>query len=237
MEMTIDFPGGARVDAHFGDFVVATDQPPSGGGEGSAPTPLATFLSTIGTCAGIYVLGFCRQRGLPTEGIRLVQKMQVDPTTHLVDRCAGHDRAAGGLPGQVRRCGRSLGRAVRREEALRAPAGHPREQRPRRLSTAGPGRPRSTARSSRDNRRRSSSDRRPRRADGAGQGRPADPDKGRSPVATTGRWLEGGPNPPPSLHAPSIGDPRSDMTMSPSPNVFGRPSPLRVGATVQRQPR
>ena len=84
MEMTIDFPGGARVDAHFGSFVVPTDQPPSGGGQSSAPTPLATFLSTIGTCAGIYVLGFCRQRGIPTDGIRLVQRMQVDPTTHLV---------------------------------------------------------------------------------------------------------------------------------------------------------
>ena len=84
MEMTIDFPGGARVDAHFGGFVVPTDQPPSGGGERSAPTPFATFLSTIGTCAGIYVLGFCRQRGIPTEGIRLVQRMHTDPATHLV---------------------------------------------------------------------------------------------------------------------------------------------------------
>jgi len=84
MEMTIDFPGGARVDAHFGGFVVPTDQPPAGGGESSAPTPFATFLSTIGTCAGIYVLGFCRQRGIPTEGIRLVQRMQTDPATHLV---------------------------------------------------------------------------------------------------------------------------------------------------------
>jgi len=84
VEMTIDFPGGARVDAHFGPFVVRTDQPPSGGGQASAPTPLATFLSTIGTCAGIYVLGFCRQRGIPTDGIRLVQRMAVDPITHLV---------------------------------------------------------------------------------------------------------------------------------------------------------
>jgi hypothetical protein len=41
MEMLIDFPGGARVDAHFGPFTVRTDQPPYGGGEGSAPTPFA----------------------------------------------------------------------------------------------------------------------------------------------------------------------------------------------------
>lgn len=84
MEMIIDFPGGARVDAQFDGFVVPTDQPPAGGGQGSAPTPFATFLSTIGTCAGIYVLGFCRQRGIPTEGIRLVQRMRVDPATRLV---------------------------------------------------------------------------------------------------------------------------------------------------------
>ena len=82
--MIIDFPGGARVDAHFGGFVVPTDQPPAGGGQSLAPTPFATFLSTIGTCAGIYVLGFCRQRGIPTDGIRLIQRMRSDPTTHLV---------------------------------------------------------------------------------------------------------------------------------------------------------
>ena len=85
MEMTIDFPGGARVDAHFGGFVVPTDQPPAGGGLGAAPTPFATFLSTVGTCAGIYVLGFCQQRGIPTDGIRLVQRMRTDPATRLVN--------------------------------------------------------------------------------------------------------------------------------------------------------
>jgi putative redox protein len=78
MELMIDFPGGARVDAHFGPYTVNTDQPASGGGEGAAPTPFAIFLSSIGTCAGIYVLGFCRQRGLPTEGIRIMQRIHSD---------------------------------------------------------------------------------------------------------------------------------------------------------------
>jgi putative redox protein len=74
MEMIISFPGGVRVDATFDNFVVATDQPPIGGGEGSAPTPFDVFLSSIGTCAGIYVLGFCKQRGLPTDGIRIIER-------------------------------------------------------------------------------------------------------------------------------------------------------------------
>ena len=86
MEMVIDFPGGARVDAHFGLFTVGTDQPPQGGGEGSAPTPFELFLSSIGTCAGIYVLGFCRQRSLPTDGIRIVQHIHPNHTTGLVEK-------------------------------------------------------------------------------------------------------------------------------------------------------
>jgi putative redox protein len=86
MEMIIDFPGGARVDAHFGPYTVNTDQPPTGGGEGSAPTPFAVFLASMGTCAGIYVLGFCRQRGLPTDGIRIVQRMHSNPFTGMVSQ-------------------------------------------------------------------------------------------------------------------------------------------------------
>lgn len=85
MELIIDFPGGAKVDAHFGPYTVKTDQPASGGGEGSAPTPFALFLSSIGTCAGIYVLGFCKQRGLPTEGIRIVQRVHSNPASGMVD--------------------------------------------------------------------------------------------------------------------------------------------------------
>jgi len=82
MEMIIDFPGGSRVDAHFGGFTVPTDQPPVG----SAPTPFATFLSSIGTCAGIYVLGFCQQRGIPTDGIRIVQRTHGNPFTHMIEK-------------------------------------------------------------------------------------------------------------------------------------------------------
>jgi putative redox protein len=86
MEMIIDFPGGAKVDAHFGGFTVKTDQPPISGGEGSAPSPFEIFLSSIGTCAGIYVLGFCRQRNLPTDGIRIVQRIHHDPSTGMVGK-------------------------------------------------------------------------------------------------------------------------------------------------------
>ena len=88
MEMEITFPGGARVDANFGGMTVKTDQPVQGGGQGSAPTPFATFLASIGTCAGIYVLGFCQQRGIPTERHqdRAAHALRSDDGTRRPDR-------------------------------------------------------------------------------------------------------------------------------------------------------
>ena len=85
MEISINFPGGARVDASFLGYTIQTDQAPQNGGDGSAPTPFHLFLASIGTCAGIYVLGFCRQRGLPSQGIRIIQQMQMDPTTGMIN--------------------------------------------------------------------------------------------------------------------------------------------------------
>ena len=98
MEMEITFPGGARVDASFNGLTVMTDQPVQGGGTGSAPTPFATFLASIGTCAGIYVLGFCRQRGLPTEGLKLVQRMETDRATGMVGKISLDIQLPPGFP-------------------------------------------------------------------------------------------------------------------------------------------
>jgi ribosomal protein S12 methylthiotransferase accessory factor len=84
MEIIVDFPGGVRVDAHFGPFTVQTDQSPKDGGEGLAPTPFALFLASIATCVGIYVLGFCRQRGLNTDGLRIIQRTHTNSVTGMV---------------------------------------------------------------------------------------------------------------------------------------------------------
>ncbi len=98
MDLLIDFPGGARVDAHFGNLDLATDQPPMGGGKGEYPTPFATFLASIGTCAGIYVLGFCRQRGLPTEGISIMERVNSNPVNGMVDQVELEIRVPASFP-------------------------------------------------------------------------------------------------------------------------------------------
>jgi ribosomal protein S12 methylthiotransferase accessory factor len=76
MEMKITFPGGKKVNAEMGGMVIPTDQPVEDGGEGTAPSPFIYFLSSLGTCAGIYVLGFCQQRDIDTTGLSLTQHME-----------------------------------------------------------------------------------------------------------------------------------------------------------------
>jgi ribosomal protein S12 methylthiotransferase accessory factor len=85
-ELVVTLPGGKKVDAHLGAHVVRTDQPVSNGGDDTAPSPFSLFLAAIGTCAGIYVAGFCQKRSLPTEGIRLVQRSHLDPETGALAR-------------------------------------------------------------------------------------------------------------------------------------------------------
>lgn len=81
MIMDITFPGGVKVDAGFHGFTVHTDQPKDHGGDGTAPAPFELFLASIGTCAGFYVLRFCQQRGLATEGLGLTLESIKDPET------------------------------------------------------------------------------------------------------------------------------------------------------------
>ncbi len=75
-QIIVTLAGQKRIDAQVGSHVVHTDQPVQGGGEDAAPTPFALFLASLGTCAGIFVAGFCQKRGLPTDGIRIVEKVR-----------------------------------------------------------------------------------------------------------------------------------------------------------------
>ena len=79
MEMEIVFPGGARVDAVMGNLTVVTNQ------DGSAPAPFGLFLASIGTCAGIYVLSFCTHRNLPTDGVKIIQRLHSNPATRMIE--------------------------------------------------------------------------------------------------------------------------------------------------------
>jgi len=73
MDIEVFFEGNKGVNARVRNHVVKTDQPVNGGGDDKAVTPFELFLASLATCAGIYVKGFCDQRGIETEGISIVQ--------------------------------------------------------------------------------------------------------------------------------------------------------------------
>lgn len=81
LEITVTHEGGKKIDARFGGFTVHTDQMRESGGEGSAPEPFMYFLASLATCAGIYVVGFCEARGIPTDGITIFQDHDFDEKT------------------------------------------------------------------------------------------------------------------------------------------------------------
>ena len=83
MDMQIRFPGGVAVEADFGGFTIRTDQPVDSGGEGSAPSPFALYLASLGTCAGFFALRFCQQRELETTGLALTMSVERDEESRL----------------------------------------------------------------------------------------------------------------------------------------------------------
>lgn len=88
MEMLINFPGGKRVTSTYKGFTVKTDQPQSEGGDGSAPEPYDLFLSSMGTCAGVYIVYFCESRDIPTDGISMTLRFGRNEKSHLMEKIA-----------------------------------------------------------------------------------------------------------------------------------------------------
>jgi ribosomal protein S12 methylthiotransferase accessory factor len=80
----VTFPGGKKVTASFLGHQVATDQPTKAGGDGTAPSPFELFFASLATCAGYYVLEFCRSREIPLEGVRLSQVFERDVASKRV---------------------------------------------------------------------------------------------------------------------------------------------------------
>lgn len=68
------FPGNKRVDAHFSNFTVQTDQRKRHGGDQSAPNPFDFFFVALATCAGSSALGFCQSHDIPPTGLDVTLK-------------------------------------------------------------------------------------------------------------------------------------------------------------------
>jgi len=86
MEMSVNFGGGRVVEARFRDHTVKTDQSLKEGGENSAPTPFDLMMVSLATCSAYYVLKFCLERKIPTEGISLEMDKEADEKTRMLKK-------------------------------------------------------------------------------------------------------------------------------------------------------
>lgn len=82
----ITFAGNKKVNAHFREFTLKSDQPAVDGGDNTAPSPLELFLASIGMCGGFYVVSFCQSRSIPTENISITQTVVRDNETHRIKK-------------------------------------------------------------------------------------------------------------------------------------------------------
>jgi ribosomal protein S12 methylthiotransferase accessory factor len=87
-EIRVTLPGGSRVNAEYRGFTMATDQPIHAGGTNTAPAPFDLFLGSLATCAGYYVLAFCRERKIAADGIALSMSMERPQGSKLITKIA-----------------------------------------------------------------------------------------------------------------------------------------------------
>ena len=86
MEIAVSLREGKKVSARIKEFDIETDQSKKAGGEGTAPAPFDLFLASIATCAGFYVLDFCRTRKISTDDVRLVMRPRRDDEIKMIDK-------------------------------------------------------------------------------------------------------------------------------------------------------
>jgi uncharacterized OsmC-like protein len=102
-KIEVGFPGGKRVDARIGEFILQTDQSPEEGGGGTAPEPFQLFLASIATCAGIYALEFCQARELSSEGMALTMSYEWDEKKHAIETMHIELKLPPGFPDQYKK--------------------------------------------------------------------------------------------------------------------------------------
>jgi putative redox protein len=90
-------PGPGRVDSDVSGCVIPTDHPPADARAGRAPEPWFLFLSSIGSCMASFVSDCCRERSLPTDGIRLIQRQDLAEVGDTIPEVAVEIEVPGGF--------------------------------------------------------------------------------------------------------------------------------------------
>jgi ribosomal protein S12 methylthiotransferase accessory factor len=100
--LLVSLPGGVRADVSYKGFEIRTDQPAYAGGANSAPSPFDLFLASLAACAGYFVVAFCLERKLSTEGLSLSMRTERNPQTRMISKMAIDISLPPGFPEKYR---------------------------------------------------------------------------------------------------------------------------------------
>jgi len=75
MNLEIKLLDGSKVEALIGEHKIIADQDKASGGDNTAPNPFEYFLASVGMCVGFYIKGFCKNRGINMDGIKITEEV------------------------------------------------------------------------------------------------------------------------------------------------------------------
>lgn len=75
-EIIVKHTKGREFEAVLRGHRIIVDQPKDNGGNDSGPTPGELFVSSLGSCIGVYIEGFCKRGGIPYEGMEISVKWE-----------------------------------------------------------------------------------------------------------------------------------------------------------------
>ena len=84
--INIRLEGAMKVATTINGHTIETDQSEKDGGENSAPTPMDLFLASLGTCSALYAQRFCESRKIPTAGLALGLRCDINTDKFRVNR-------------------------------------------------------------------------------------------------------------------------------------------------------
>jgi putative redox protein len=108
-DLNVTFGGNLRADAADERFAIATDQPVSGGGDGSAPAPFDLYPASLAACAGAFMRALMRQRSIDPAGSGITMSTETELQKGMIGRSAFDPRLPESFPVE---CEQAMARAV-----------------------------------------------------------------------------------------------------------------------------
>ena len=82
--LIVKHEGGVASSINVHGHKVMADLPPPLGGEDRGPTPVDLLAGSLGACIAVFVSRWCREAGLPHEGMEIEVEYKVDTEIHFV---------------------------------------------------------------------------------------------------------------------------------------------------------